>query len=452
MNLPQDFIDRTKPIVGNDFDHFVEAFTSDVPVSFRVNAKKFQGKVDCPQVPWCSTGHYLPARPLFTLDPLIHSGAYYVQEASSMFLEQAIKQHVSGDVMAFDLCAAPGGKSTHLVSLLSDKSFVVSNEYVRSRSYILSENLQKWGSPNTMACNNKPADYSDFSSLFDVVLVDAPCSGEGMFRKDAGAIDEWSVSNVKVCVARQEEILTDIWPSLKTGGVLVYSTCTYNREENEERVNWTKEHLGAELLDVQFDEAWGVTKSDAGYRFYPHKTKGEGFFMAVLRKTADEAVMRIKPEKKKGKQNKETFDYSKYIKNSSEYAFAELNGKMSLYPQQYAERIQYLVKNLNVLHAGITLGEVKGKNFIPNTALALSNELNRENCVEADVDLQTALSFLKTENIVLPEVAKGLVLITYKNHPLGWVKNLGNRCNSLYPSEWRIRMNLPVELPEVNVL
>ncbi len=396
MNLPQAFIDRTKPILESDFEHFVDALASEVPVSFRVNKKKSQSDVDYARVPWCSTGYYLPARPLFTLDPLIHAGAYYVQEASSMFLEQAIKQHVDGDVMALDLCAAPGGKSTHLVSLLSDDSFVVSNEYVRSRSYILSENLQKWGVPNTMACNNKPVDYSNFSSLFDLILVDAPCSGEGMFRKDDGAIEEWSVQNVLVCVARQEEILTDIWASLKTGGVLVYSTCTYNREENEERVQWIMEHLGAELLEVELDEAWAVTKSNAGYRFYPHKTKGEGFFMAVLRKTAEEAVMRIKPEKQKRKANKENIDFAKYIKNNEEYVFTELNGKMALFPQQYAERIQFLAKKLNVLHAGITLGEVKGKNFIPSAALALSNELNRELCVEEDVDLQTALSFLRT--------------------------------------------------------
>lgn len=452
MKLPQAFIERTQPILGEEFELFCEALESETPISIRINAKKTSSVFDFQTVLWSNSGYYLPSRPAFTLDPFFHAGVYYVQEASSMFLEQVIKQYVTEPVRMLDLCAAPGGKSTHLASLLPEGSLLVSNEYVRSRAYILAENLQKWGNTNSLVCNSTPNELGELSSFFDAILVDAPCSGEGMFRKDEGAIDEWSVQNVQTCVARQRDILEAIWSSLKTDGLLIYSTCTYNREENEEQVQWMIEELGAELLPINIDVSWGITQTAYGNRFYPHKTKGEGFFMAALRKSSEERQMRVKPEKQANKFSKEQMALQSYVEAPDDFDFAELGEKMVLLPKAHAEAMRLLIKKFKVLHAGIPLGVMKGKSFLPDAGLAFSQALNKEACVQAELDLLTALKFLRTENIVLDNVPQGLVLLTFKGIPLGWVKNLGNRCNSLYPDEWRIRMNLPTDLPTPSVI
>jgi len=452
MKLPQTFIDRTAPLLGDSFTSFVEALETDSPISIRLNPSKTTRIQDYEKVPWCANGYCLPVRPSFTLDPLLHAGEYYVQEASSMFLEQVVKQYITSPVTMLDLCAAPGGKSTHLVSLLPVDSLLVANEYVRSRGYILAENLQKWGSPNVVVSNNEPKDLGALSSFFDAILVDAPCSGEGMFRKDAGAIDEWSVANVENCVLRQRALLTDVWSALRTDGVLIYSTCTYNREENEDTVKWIMDELGAELLPVQIDEAWGITITDYGSRFYPHKTKGEGFFMSVLRKTEVEHTTRIKPEKQTVKLTKQQLDLKAYLLQPEKYTISLLHDKVIALPSIHAEKVSFLMKKLRLLHAGICLAEPKGKDMIPQQGLALSTALDRTACEVAELDWRTALSYLRTENIVLPDSAKGFVLVCYKNQPLGWVKNLGNRCNGLYPSEWRIRMNIPTDAKEQIVI
>ncbi|MBN1463866.1 MAG: rRNA cytosine-C5-methyltransferase [Paludibacteraceae bacterium] len=452
MKLPQAFINRTALLLGDSFSLFVDALQLPAPTSIRINPAKIFHTPQLEQVPWSSRGYYLPERPLFTLDPLLHAGAYYVQEASSMFLEQIVKLYIPQAVKMLDLCAAPGGKTTHLLSLLHPDSLLVANEYVRSRAYILSENIQKWGHSNVLVSNNQPEDFTPLSSFFDAVLVDAPCSGEGMFRKDAGAIEEWSVANVEKCVARQRSLLKDVWPSLKNEGILIYSTCTYNRDENEHAVKWIMEELGAELLSVKIDEAWGVTPTDFGYRFYPHKTKGEGLFMAVLRKTNTEQCLRIKTDKKKISFTKQQLDVEPFIVQSQNYVFQNFGNKIIAFPSYQADSIQFLLKQLQVLQVGIFLMECKGKDLIPQAGLALSVSLNRTNCETAALDWHTALLYLRNENIQLPSSPKGFVLVCYKNKALGWVKNLGNRCNSLYPSEWRIRMTIPPDAIENSFL
>jgi 16S rRNA C967 or C1407 C5-methylase (RsmB/RsmF family)/NOL1/NOP2/fmu family ribosome biogenesis protein len=449
MTLPPLFVERTRNLLGAEWNQFSEALQTETPVSVRLNKAKLSENLSLGKVPWCESGYYLPRRPVFTLDPLFHAGVYYVQEASSMFLEQIVRQCVDEPVRALDLCAAPGGKSTHLTSLLPKGSLLVSNEYVRQRAHILSENLIKWGFNNNLVCNNTPEELGRLSSFFDVMLVDAPCSGEGMFRKDEGAIAEWSVENVENCVARQRSLLSDVWSALKQDGILIYSTCTYNRNENEETVQWIIDELGAELLSVKLDEAWGITATDFGYRFYPHKTKGEGFFISVLRKTSKEqSIIRIKPEKSIEKFSKEQQDLKRYINSAAEVQLTSHQGKMIFVPQKIWNEFNFFAKKLRILHFGTNLGEWKGKQFIPDTALALSVSLNKDACVVADVDWRTAVSFLRTENIVLPNAPLGVILITYKNQPLGWVKNLGNRCNSLFPDNWRIRMAIPLDAQE----
>ena len=430
---------------------------ADTPVSIRVNqAKGTRTPKDAEPVGWCDTGFYLPNRPAFTFDPLFHAGAYYVQEASSMFLEQAIRTYVTTPVRCLDLCAAPGGKSTHLSSLLRDGSLLVSNEVIRNRSYILAENLAKWGNASTIVLNNDPAEIGEaLPEQFDLIVTDVPCSGEGMFRKDEASVGEWSVENVQLCAARQRRILHDIWPALRPGGLLVYSTCTFNAEEDEENVRHIVEELGAEALPIATDEAWRVTGplryENPVYRFFPHKTKGEGFFLAILRKEGDEEYEAenerpTKSSKNKGKKDKkatlpipqEAWDYFREKENIT----LEWDGpQLRMIPtahKSFIDRIRD--KRLRILSAGVIVGESKGKDLIPSQALALSQELNTSAFPDAELTWEEAIRYLRKEAITLPEgLPKGYLLIRYQGVPLGFVKHLGNRSNNLYPQEWRIR-------------
>ena len=288
--LPPDFAAATRSLLGDAYRLLEAALQAEPAVSVRMNRDKCGEEPSAERVPWCDTGYYLAERRLFTLDPLFHAGAYYVQEASSMFLEQAVKAYVKEPVRCLDLCAAPGGKSTHLCSILPEGSILVSNEVIPSRAAVLYENLAKWGNPNVFVARNAPADLGRLAHFFDLVVVDAPCAGEGMFRKDPAAARQWSLSGVARCAARQRQILRDVWDALRPGGLLVYSTCTYNTEENEDNLSFLVEDLGAEALPVPLREAWQVTGAlKYGYpacRFFPHKTRGEGFFLALVRKAA----------------------------------------------------------------------------------------------------------------------------------------------------------------------
>ncbi|MDE5701230.1 MAG: RsmB/NOP family class I SAM-dependent RNA methyltransferase, partial [Bacteroides sp.] len=267
MELPVSFVDYTRSLLGDaEYGRLSEALSAEQPVSIRLNEAKYpvassplSGDGSC-RVPWTSAGFYLSRRPTFTFDPLFHAGCYYVQEASSMFVEQALRQYMStAPVVALDLCAAPGGKSTHVRSLLPEGSLLVANEVIRNRSQILAENLTKWGHPDVVVTNNDPADFAPLTSFFDVILTDVPCSGEGMFRKDPVAVNEWSPENVDVCWQRQRRILSDIWPCLKPGGLLVYSTCTYNTKEDEENIRWMRDTFGAEILPLDIPADWNIT-------------------------------------------------------------------------------------------------------------------------------------------------------------------------------------------------
>ena len=293
MNLPQAFIERTRQLIGDEaYTQFEEALQTETPVSIRPNRMKCSQPVEGEPIPWASSGSYLNNRPTFTFDPLFHAGCYYVQEASSMFVERVLQEYVKEPVVMLDLCAAPGGKSTLCRSALPEGSLLVANEVMRNRSQVLAENLIKWGHPEVVVTNNDPADFTDLTHLFDVILTDVPCSGEGMFRKDQVAVDEWSLENVDICWKRQRRILADIWPALKPGGILIYSTCTFNREEDEDNVAWIAKELDADVLSVPVEDSWGITGNLTGkdfpvYRFLPHKTKGEGFFLGVLKKRGD---------------------------------------------------------------------------------------------------------------------------------------------------------------------
>lgn len=464
MNLPEAFSAQTQPIFQEQWGDFLHALTQASPVSVRVNDKIPYAPSD-DKVAWCDAGYYLAERPLFTADPYLHAGVYYVQEASSMFLWQVLSQIIPKDSTVLDLSAAPGGKSTLISQYLGGEGLLVNNEIVRSRAYILAENTIKWGNHAVVVTNNEPKDFQKIPQFFDAVVVDAPCSGEGMFRKDAGAIDEWSEQNVQMCAARQRDILSDVWSTLKEGGVLIYSTCTYNTRENEENVRWIMEELGAEFLPINTDNFLEITVTEGGYRFFPHKTRGEGFFLAAMRKIAASSESRVSSsefrfsggvKKKFGNENKNknAVKTDKEIENlkmglihPEKWKIYFENGLISVFDAVKSEKLDIVKKQLKVLYFGITLAEQKGRDFIPHVSLALSKQLDESRFVTAEVDYDTAIAYLRKETVFLPEAPKGFILLKYKNVPIGWVKNVGNRCNNLYPNEWRIRMNLSTVQP-----
>ena len=390
--LPPDFISQAKRIFGDSlWADFLHAMEEEPPVSIRLNPLKTKGweVIQGEAVPWCRDGYYLKRRPQFTFDPLLHAGAYYVQEASSMFLDEVLRQLMGKEVSsALDLCAAPGGKSTVLRAALPDGCILVSNEPNGKRAQILSENIQKWGAPNSYVTNLYPRDFHKAKLHFDLILVDAPCSGEGMFRKDEGAIREWSKANVEKCRRLQREILQDAWPCLRPGGLLIYSTCTFNTQENEENVQWMMEELGAEVLPVAIKKEWHITGSllegftEPVYRFIPGKTRGEGLFMAAIRKKGGDSEVRdVKSEKG--------------------------------------------LQKLKVIY------ESRKEDVFPHTELTY----------------QQALQYLRREALMLPDdTPKGIVTVTFHGLSLGQVKNLDNRANNLYPKEWRIKStHIPTE-------
>lgn len=458
MNLPQDFIDWVRAAFGDSFEDFVSSLSSTPSVSVRLNGVKSSEikdellsslPVDC-VVPWCQGGYYLQSRPSFTLDPLLHAGAYYVQEASSMIVSHIVRQFVTESVRFLDLCAAPGGKSTLLLDTLPEGSLLVCNEYVRQRSYILAENITKWGRSNAVVTSCDASSFASLGPVFDAMLVDAPCSGEGMFRKDEVAVSEWSRENVAQCAERQRDILSSAWTALKPGGLMIYSTCTYNEQEDEQMVDFIKDTLGAELLPIDIDQSWGITDSGRGLHFYPHETRGEGLFIAALRKhgelTSAPEVSYVRKTKRKDKaaqSQKVDVEALRWLTSTENYEVMPHKERFVAIPVAHADFIRRMLPFVNVMNCGVALGALKGKTFIPDTALALSSELdyNKVNAYEAE--RQEALAYLHRESLILPpSVPKGYVLITYKGQGLGWVKNIGNRSNNLYPEQWRIRMNI----------
>ena len=443
-SLPKEFEDTLRAKLGESIDNFIDSLQQPSPVSIRLNPNK-PFKLDGEQISWSTHGRYLRERPVFTLDPALHAGAYYVQEASSMFLEQAITQAVdlTKSIRVLDLCAAPGGKSTHLLSLLNQESFLISNEVIRSRASILSENIQKWGHQNVIITNNDPEDFSKLEGFFDVIVVDAPCSGEGLFRKDPDAMQEWSLANVDLCCKRQRRILADIWPALKTNGVLVYSTCTYNEQENEENLQWLQGQNNVEGVSLTINTMWGIESVQVGklegYRCYPHKVKGEGFFLSVIRKNEPQEELRIKSKKSLTSPPKKIIEQLKdWVLNDSTKFF--LWNEIAFAISQL-EVTEFLSQYLKIVQAGTPFVTAKHDKLIPEHGSALSIELNKAHFHQIEVGLEDALHFLRKEPIESGSTPKGFALVTYQQLPLGWVNVLDNRSNNLYPKEWRIRMS-----------
>lgn len=463
MNLPSDFITYTKQLMGeSEFAKLADALQQQPPTSVRLNRRKccnarLSADVDAQNVAWCADGFYLNSRPSFTFDPLLHAGAYYVQEASSMFLWHVMQQIAPDSVSMLDLCAAPGGKSTVALSCLPKGSVLFSNEPIRQRANILNENILKFGRPDVIVTNNYPRDYQRTPLLFDIILADVPCSGEGMFRKDHDAITEWSAQNVERCAALQREIVSDIWRNLKQGGYLIYSTCTFNAHENEENVLWITENLGAEFVKIEHPDAWNIVPSLTAdipvCRFLPGTTRGEGLFMAVLRKTSDDVLTakRQKSKERKTQQrdkkgsNLRTSDFSSMLRSPEMFDIVECGDDIIALPSGMTSCYN-AASSLNILSAGITIGTRKGRDILPSQALALSTQLLPDAFPRIEIDAATAISYLRKESISLPDSApRGFVILTFRGLPLGFVKNIGTRSNNLYPQEWRIKTT---HLPE----
>ncbi len=453
MALPKEFINILGEILeADERDRLLNALQTEPQVSIRFNPLIPDAEslalqsLECSadgRVPWAGNAVYLDHRPQFTLDPLIHMGCYYVQEASSMFLEQAVRKCVSGPVKALDLCAAPGGKSTLLASLLPEGSLLVSNEIQRGRAQILAENMTKWGRTGVMVTCNTPKQIGQSNLMFDLIAVDAPCSGEGMFRKDEGAVTDWSLQNVEMCALRQRQIIEDVWPALKPGGYLIYSTCTFNRHEDEDNVQWIIEQFGAEAIKIDTNPEWNIKASLTQdnlpvYHFMQHLTRGEGFFLCQLRKP-DGAFREIpqKPFKADPTVPAEcrkwlNDGYEYYVKGDSIYAL----------PAPLASDMNQVNKELYSLIPGIEVAVRKGHDWVPAHALAMSDALNTEAFNKVDITRKQALEYLHCDALRLEDAPRGIVLLTYKGIPLGFAKNLGNRANNMYPQEWRIRISI----------
>lgn len=451
MQLPQPLLESLQHVPAFDPDAFALAHTQLPPVSIRVNANKHYDLshfLPDGQVPWCASGMYLKERPLFTLDPGIHGGAYYVQEASSMFIEYAIRQLLPDDtgLFALDLCAAPGGKST-LLAAQPQFSMVLANEIIKTRVPVLYENAVKWGEPKLLVSNNDPFSFRQLPSFFDLVLVDAPCSGSGLFRKDKAAWEGWTLSQVKHCAERQQRILADALPTLNEGGILLYSTCSYSPEEDEDILDWLVEEQGMEPLDIAIPEAWGVVKTRSrsggtGFRFFPDKLRGEGFFLACCRKgqvTAAAGNNQGRYENKVARASS-IAGAKAWIGETETMAFLNKDADVFVIPAILETAVQELERALHLRKRGVRAGTVIRDQFIPDHELVMSSLL-QETAPAIHVDRETALRYLRKQDILPVAEGRGWFVVKYQGLALGLLKHLGNRVNNYYPASWRILMS-----------
>lgn len=435
----------------------IQALDEDQPVSVRVNrAKMLTSGLEVLQgatgnVEWEPDGFYLIERPQFTLDPALHAGAYYVQEASSMVVGSVARElllKIPGRRRILDLCGAPGGKATHLASLLRSDDLLVTNEVIRSRASILTENITKWGTPNVVVTSNDPAHFAALGSWFDLVVVDAPCSGEGLFRKDPAAINEWSPQAITHCALRQQRILDDIWPVLNPGGYLIYSTCTYNRQENDERVLELLRTGQAESVRLSPHTLPGVvedcTRAASGgheawmYRCFPGLVKGEGQTVSVLRKldTAKPSYGFDSPGARFRLERGPASDLVALMDPARDYTTLR-NAKVSFVVlRDVVGEVEELSQTLQVVHVGVPDSAPDR----PHHALALSTLFNQDSVTPLEVPTQLALQYLRRESIPIDPSAHGLLCITHQGLPLGFGKAVRGRLNNHYPMEWRIRM------------
>ena len=446
--LPERFVETMRQTLGEDAEKLFAALDIEPAVSVRLNPAKPAECFDGEAVGWCKWGKYLAERPQFTLDPLLHGGAYYVQEASSQFVAHLLANHDMEGKRVLDMCAAPGGKTTIYSTLVGRNGLVVANDISHSRAMALADNVQRWGMGNVVVTCNEPTHIGAFTHWFDVVAVDAPCSGEGMFRKMDEARSEWTPSSPDVCAERQREILAEAWRVLRPGGTLIYSTCTFNPTEDEGIVEWLMSEYGEELESVDrvvTDDAWGVVRSDVGvfqcFHFYPHKARGEGFFAAVARK-CDGTVRRSMPKARRKLFSQcakaDVKELSRWVDNASEHSFMLVGEDIYAYNSAVAEAVVTLSENLSVVYSGVAMGRIFKQKLKPEHPLALYVGLNRDVVPVVDVSLEDALDYLRRNDIAASQFEEGINVVGYKGTPIGFVKRIGARCNNMYPKDLRI--------------
>lgn len=436
MELPKDFV--------TDFDGLAEALLAEPSVSLRRNVAKTEPfPADADTVPWCADGLYLSDRPQFTFDPALHQGLYYVQDASSMIYSYIVSRLTAGagPVAYLDACAAPGGKTTTAIDALPAGSLVVANEFVPGRALTLKENLTKWGAPSVVVTRGDTKRFRKLPGMFDIVAADVPCSGEGMFRKDPEAVRQWTPALVAECAARQREIIDNLWDSIKPGGYLIYSTCTFNRQENEGMVQWITDNYDAEAVPLDFPDEWRTVERDNCRHFLPGNVRGEGLTVAVLRKADEGRLFRpsAKPAKESPADRKFVDVCRGWLKGHADYFFEVVEGVVRAFPQRWAAWLKELESKLDVIGRGVDVASVKGRDLVPTQSLAMSTAYDRTAFPECEVGYHTAVAYLRRESVALPaDAPRGFVMLAYGGMPLGFVKNLGNRANNLYPNEWRI--------------
>ena len=457
VTFPEQYEKAMRALLGDEgFLQYQASFERDYFQGIRVNTAKLspeafekrrlaRGGAPLKRVPWCESGFYLEGETAdFSKHPDYFAGLYYLQEPSAM-APAAILPIEKGD-RVLDLCAAPGGKSTFLSAKLGDDGFLMANDISPSRAKALLKNLELQGARRAVVVSENPYKLSQrFPEAFTKILVDAPCSGEGMFRKDEQARAEWSPAAVRKCAERQRSIMMDAWDALKPGGILIYSTCTFNEEENEKNVEWIADSLGAEVLPIDYDPSWGITEGTMGYHFYPHKTKGEGFYICALRKNDDEPLnmVNIKPKNRKENGSSSKAEYlpvmRSWLQHPDEWAIRYSDRFATAYPMKFKEICEYLSDQMTCISMGFGLGEERGKGIAPQHSLSMIKDLQKEAFPTIALTREQALSYLRTEALLLGGVPLGLILLTYEGVPIGFAKNVGNRLNNLYPNEWRIR-------------
>lgn len=445
FSFPDNFRESVANVI-KDWDAFAKAHEEESPVSIRINPGKISGPFELDPVPWNPNGYYLNRRPHFTMDPWFQAGVYYPQEPGSMMLDHILRQLPleRGNLRVLDLCAAPGGKSTLILDWLDGEGFLVCNEVIGKRARILRENLDKWGHANRLVTNSDPVHFGKLGKVFDIVVIDAPCSGEGMFRKTPDAVQMWNEDIVEHCHQRQLRIVRDALECLKPGGFLIYSTCTYNTRENEEVLAPIKDEFDAQPVSIDAPSQWGIYSSERhgipSYRFLPHRLNSEGFCISVLQMPA--VSRRIKKDKRIKKQSATRAASGEvigpWLLSPQRFAWLEHRKQNFFLPADMYEFAHHIAAKIHVLTIGTEAGRIIRGELIPAAPLALSVDLDSAYLTSVALSDDQIIDYLCKRDIREVAVKNGWTLCTYRGMTIGWAKTVDGKLKNHWPKEWRI--------------